>query len=130
MAPLSGTAGSAVLYDAAAGTAAIIGMAEWSVDFTMGEVETTAFGNNWQDYIDGIKGWTFEFSGNHDNGASQTTLRAAVLGGSAVGLRFYDSPTTYWSGSALFNSLGRQIAVDGKSEATYGGVGKGALTYT
>lgn len=132
MAALSGTAGSAVytLAGTVVGTASVVGMSEWSLDFTMNEVETTAFGNDWQDFINGIKGWTGSFSGNHDTDSSQTTLKNAALGGSVMALRLYDSPTTYWSGTAYLNGLGRQISVDGKSEATYDFVGKGALTYT
>lgn len=129
MAALSGTAGSVSYAGTAIGTASIVGISEWSLDFTMNEVETTAFGDSWQDFIDGIKGWSGSFSGNHDTDSSQTTLRNAALGGSAILLRFHDG-NGMWSGTAYLNGLGRQISVDGKSEATYNFVGKGAITYT
>jgi hypothetical protein len=92
-------------------------------------VETTAFGDSWQSFIDGIKGWSGSFSGNHDTDSSQTTLRNAALGGSVVAVRLHDG-SGYWSGTAYLNGVGRQISVDGKSEATYDFVGKGALSYT
>lgn len=130
MAALSGTAGSVAytLAGTVVGTASIVGMSEWSLDFTMNEVETTAFGDSWQTFIDGIKGWSGSFSGNHDTDTSQTTLRNAALGGSVVAIRLHDGSGA-WTGTALLNGLGRQMSVDGKSEATYDFVGKGAISY-
>lgn len=128
MSELSGTAGSVVLYDASAGTAAIIGVSEWSIDFTNNTVETTAFGDTWADRISGIKDWGGSFSGNRDTDTSQTTLVNGALAGSVMGFRFYDAAATYWSGSAILNGFGPSIAVDGKGDVSFDFEGKGALT--
>lgn len=128
MAPLSGTAGSVVLYDASAGTAAIVGMSEWSISLSNNVVETTAFGDQWVDRISGIKDWSLSFSGNRDTDTSQTTLINAALAGSVVGFRTYQSATGYWSGSVILDSMEPSIAHDGKSDISFGGSGKGALT--
>lgn len=127
MAELSGTAGSVVLYDASAGTAAIIGMSEWSLDFSDNVVETTAFGDRFTDRIAGIMDWSLSFSGNRDTDTSQTTLINAALGGSVVAFRAYESATGYWSGSVILDGMSPSIAVDGKGDMSFSGAGKGAL---
>lgn len=128
MAELSGTAGSVVLYDASAGTAAIVGMSEWSIDFSNSAVTTTAFGDVWEDRISGILSWSGSFSGNRDTDTSQTTLVNGALAGSVIGLRLYDAAATYWSGSAILTGMGPSIAVDGKGDMSFDFDGKGALT--
>lgn len=130
MSALSGTAGSVAytLAGTVVGTANIVGIKEWGLDFKMKEVEITTFNNNFQQFINGIQGWTGSFSGNHDTDTTQTTLRNAALGGSVVALRLHDGNGA-WSGTAYLNGLGRKIAADGKSEATYNFVGSGSITY-
>lgn len=128
MAPLSGTAGSVVLYDASAGTAAIVGMSEWSISQSNNVIEVTAFGEDWANRIAGIKDWSLSFSGNRDTDSSQGTLISAALAGSVVGFRAYESSSGYWSGSVILDSMEPSIAHDGKGDISFGGSGKGALT--
>lgn len=127
MSELSGTAGSVVIYDASAGTAAVVGMSEWSISQSNNVIETTAFGEEWVDRIAGIKDWSLSFSGNRDTDSSQGTLISAALAGSVVGFRVYESASGYWSGSVILDSMEPSIAYDGKGDISFGGSGKGAL---
>lgn len=132
MAPLSGLFGSAVItaVGTVPGTAAIIGVGEWTLDIGNNVVDTTAFGDAWRKIINSVREWSVSFSGNRDTDTSQTTLRNAMLGGSVVSLRLYDSPTTYYSGSGILTGLSPSISFDGKGEDSWDLDGDGALTYT
>lgn len=128
MAPLSGTAGSVVYMTG--GTTNIVGIGEWSLDIGMDTVETTDFGDQWRERIAGLRQFSGSFGGRADNDASQTTLRNAMLGGSAVALRLYDSGTTYYNvASAYLTGLSPSITMDGRGDVSYNFEGSGSLTY-
>lgn len=130
MAALSGLNGSAVIYDGSAGTAAIVGIGEWSIDIGHNVVETTGFGQTWKKFITGLREYSGSFSGFQDTSSTNATLRNALLGGSAVGFRFYDSATTYWdAGTILFTGGGHMTSIDGKAEQSWDFQGSDALTY-
>lgn len=126
---LSGTAGSVAYITG--GTTAIGAIKEWSLSLTHNPVETTAFGENWQTYIASIRGATGSFSGNGDNSDSaQTSLRNAMMGGSAVALRFYNGPDWYWeAGTAYLTGNERSISNEGKLELSYDFTVSGVITY-
>lgn len=132
MAPLSGLFGSAVItaVGTVPGTAAIIGVGEWSIDIGNNVVDTTAFGDAWRKIINSVREWSVSFSGNTDTDTQNATLRNAMLGGSVVSLRLYDAPTTYYSGSGILTGLNPAISYDGKGESSWDLDGDGALTYT
>lgn len=133
MAAKSGLFGSAVITIAGTvpGTANIVGIGEWSLDIGHGVVETTAFGDGWKQFIAGIKEYSGSFSGNSDTDSTHTSLRNAMLGGSVVGLRLYDTATTYYTvGTAYLSSGNPTISYDGKGEQGYDFQGVGALSYT
>lgn len=128
MAALSGLSGS-VLY-MTGGTTNIVGIGEWSLDIGMSPVETTAFGDTWKKIIASVREYSGSFSGNADTDSSQTTLRNAMLGGSAIALRLHDSATTYYSvGTAFLTGMNDSISVDGKGERGWDFEGSDALTY-
>ena len=127
---LSGTAGSVVYMTG--GTAVVGAMTEWSLSLSHSPVETTSFGDQWQNYIPSLRNATGSFSGNYDQAdTQQTSLRNAMLGGSAIALRLYDSPTHYWAiGTAYITGHGPSIGNSGKAETSYDFQVSGAPTYT
>lgn len=132
MAPKSGLFGSVVITSAGTvpGTAAVIGMGEWSLDIGHNTVETTAFGDTFKRRITGIREYSGSFSGNDDTDSSNTTLRNAILGGSVIALRLYDGTATYYNcGSVYLEGGNPQISIDGKGEASWDFNGDGTLTY-
>lgn len=128
MAALSGTAGSVVYMTG--GTTLVVGIGEWSLDIGAETVETTAFGDSWRTHIAGIRQFSGSFSGRGETDASAATLRNAVLGGSAIALRLYDSGTTYYNvASAFFTGLSPSVTFDGRADVSYDFQGSGSLTY-
>lgn len=128
MAAQSGLFGSAIYMTG--GTTTIVGIGEWSMDLGMDTVETTAFGDTWKQRLPSIREFSGSFGGNADSDASQASLRNAMLGGSAVALRLYDSATTYWNiGTAYLEGNSNSISIDGKGERSWDFNGHGAPTY-
>ncbi len=132
MAPLSGLFGSVVItaVGTVPGTASIVGISEWSLDLGQDVPEVTAFSNFWKEFIAGLREYSGSFSGFGDTDSSNTTIRNAMLGGSAISLRLYDSGTTYYNiASALLTGQSPSISVDGKGDDSWDFDGDGALTY-
>jgi uncharacterized membrane protein len=126
---LSGTAGSVAYITG--GTAAVGSIKEWSLSLTHNPVETSAFSDEWQTFIASLRGATGSFAGNGDvNDATHTSLRNAMMGGSAVALRFYNGPDWFWeAGTAYLTGNERSISNEGKLELSYDFTVSGAITY-
>ena len=120
MAANSGTAGSVVYMTG--GTTVVGEIAEWRADFSMSPVETTTFGDAWNEFIPSTRGATGSFSGNLDPAdAVQGSVISAMLGGSAIALRLYINTTKYWNiGTAYVNSMGPGISQKGKGDVQFG----------
>jgi hypothetical protein len=127
MAQYSGTAGSVVYMTG--GTTAIGEIMEWSFDPDMSEVEVTAFGDRYGEFIPGINRATGSFSGNFDAAdTSQLALVNSYLGGSAVALRLQQG-AKYWNiGTSYITGFSNSISYDGKGEISYDFRVSGAFT--
>ena len=127
---ISGTLGSVVYMTG--GTAQVGSIKEWSLNISHSPVETTTFGEAWQNYIPSLRNGTGSFSGNADNSDSaQTSLRNALLGGSAIALRLYDGTASYWTvGTAYITGHGPAISNEGKGETSYDFQISGAPSHT
>lgn len=129
MAALSGTAGSVVYIGG--GTAAVAEISEWRLDITMAPVDTTAFGDNWVKFLPSVRAWTGTMSGNFDpSNAVQGSVLSAMLGGSAVDMRFSHSSSGYFRGTAYVNSAGPGISQKGKGDIQFGFTGSSAIALT
>jgi len=130
MAGVSGTFGS-VVYTTG-GTTLVEGIGEWSMDIAMTSNEVSEFGDVWKQKVAGMRDATGSFSGNGvPSGTVQSQLRQAMIGGSAVSFRLYETATNYWTvGSAFMTGVGRSISVQGKLEASYNWESNGAVSYT
>ena len=128
MAALSGTAGSAVYMTG--GTAVIGEVSEWTLTLGMDPVETTAFGDNWDEFLPSVRNASGSFMGNFDPAdAQQLSLVNAFLGGSAIALRLYTSGAKYWNiGTAYQTGLENAISQKGKSDASYSFTVSGPVT--
>ena len=126
--PVSGTAGSVVYMTG--GTTVVGEISEWSLDLAMSPVETTAFGDGWKRSIPSFRSGSGSFMGSHANDdTAQTSLRNAMLGGSAIALRLYEG-TAYWNvGTAYITGNGRSISQSGKAELSYDFEPSGPVTY-
>ena len=127
MAALSGTAGSVLV-----GTALVGEISEWSFDMSHSPVETTAFGDSWQEYIPSLRGASGSFSGNFDSAdTAQTSLTNAFLAGSAVALKLYVSATKYFTaGTAYLTGQTNNISVAGEADVSWSFQNSGPVTFT
>lgn len=126
---LSGTAGSVVYMTG--GTTMVGSLSEWSLDLSHSPVNTTSFGNQWEEYIPAIRGATGSFSGNfYHTDTAQGDLNTAMLGGSAVALRLYVAPTKYYNiGTSYLTGQGVSISNAGKAETSFDFQVSGAVTF-
>jgi hypothetical protein len=126
---LSGTAGSVVYMTG--GTTTVGSIAEWSLDLSHSPVETTAFGDVWQNYIPSLRNATGSFSGNfYDGDTAQGNLISSMLAGSAVAFRLYVSGSKYFNvGTAYLTGHGPSISNDGKAETSFDFQVSGPVTF-
>jgi hypothetical protein len=119
MGAYSGTAGSVVYLTG--GTTLVNEIAEWSLDIAMSPVETTAFGDQWADFVPSIRNATGSFSGNWEGtAAAQSSLETAMLGGVAVALRLYVAGTTYYNvPTAYLTGQGNSVSQTGKADVSW-----------
>jgi hypothetical protein len=119
MAPLSGTAGSVVYMTG--GTTVVGEISEWSLNAGMDTVETTAFGDNWEESIASVRNATGSFAGNFDPAdTAQGSVVTNFLNGSAIALRLYASGTKYWNiGTAFVTGMKSAISQKGKGEISF-----------
>lgn len=129
MGALSGTAGS-VVYTTG-GTTAVGNLTEWRIDVAMSPQEITAFGDNWQKFLPSVRGATGTFQGNFDDtDTAQTSLRNAMLGGSAVALRLYVSNSKYFNvGTAYLSNMGPGISQMGKGDVQFSFTASDAVSF-
>lgn len=126
---LSGTLGSVVYLTG--GTTTVGAIKEWSLSLSHNPVETTAFGDVWQTYIPSLRNATGSFAGNYDTSDTvQTSLRNAMLGGSALALRLYVNGSNYFNvGTAYLTGNNPAISNDGKAENAFDFQVSGAVTF-
>lgn len=102
------------------GSVVLANITEWSISgFTMGTLETTAFGTTIKTFIADESGdpGTIAFSGNYD--PADSTGQAAIdalctAGTTATNLYLYAKPSTFWrvgSGGNIITTKGKAITL-------------------
>lgn len=115
MAAINGSGGKVML-----GSVTIASITEWSLSgFTMGTLETTAFGDTIKTFIPDDTGdpGTISFSGNYDPSDSegQRALDAlCVAGTTSTDLYLYANTNTFWrvgSGGEIITTKGKAVTL-------------------
>jgi hypothetical protein len=125
MARIAGRRGRIYAGIAAAGTAEPIAfLNKWSINFTVGKIDVTAFGDANKTSLAGLPDATGDFGGFYDNASAQ--LYTAATDGTAR--KFYLYPDTdlnsqYFFGTAIFDfnidgSVEGAVNVGGSWEAS------------
>lgn len=115
MAAISGKGGKVML-----GSVTVANIKEWSLSgFTMGTLETTAFGTTIKTFIEDGTGdpGTVSFSGNYD--PADTTGQAAidalcVAGTTSTNLYLYANTSTFWrvgTGGNIITTKGKAVTM-------------------
>ena len=113
MARKHGRNGRLYVAVASGGTAEPVAfLRDWSIDFSVDNVEVTAFGDTNKVYVAGLPDSSGSFSGFFDSATAQ--LYTAATDGVARNFYLYPdtADATYWYGTALFD-FSVASAVDG-----------------
>ncbi|MEA1961279.1 MAG: phage tail tube protein [Bacillota bacterium] len=105
---------------------------DWSLDLGADTIDVTALGDEWKNYIAGLKEWSASAEGSfaiHTDTNGQAALQTAFLNGSEVALKLYLNATNYYSGSAYISSLSVEDPVDDAVNVSFEFQGTGALSY-
>jgi len=105
----------------------------WSLELSMDALETTALGDDWKNYIAGLKEWSASAEGDysiHTDTTGQKALQDAYLGGTVVTVKLYVNDSSYYSGEAFIASMSVEDPVDDVVSISLEFTGNGALSFT
>lgn len=110
----------------------VIGIKNWSLELSLDTLETTALGDDWKNYITGLKEWSASSEGDYEvpiDGQGQAALQYAFLHGSTITLKLYVDDKNYYTGEAYINSLSIEDPVDDVVSISIECTGTGELTF-
>jgi len=113
--------------------ATVVGIKNWSLELSLDTLETTALGDEWKNYITGLKEWTASSEGDYEVGTDtngQKALQDAYLSGDTVDIKLYVDDTHFYSGEAYINSLSVEDPVDDVVNISIEFTGSGELSFT
>lgn len=116
----------------AASTTKVVGIKNWSLELSLETLETTALGDDWKNYITGLKEWTASSEGDYEvptDTAGQKALQTAYLNGSTVVVKLYVDGSNYYTGEAYISSLSIEDPVDDVVSISIEFTGTGPLTF-
>jgi predicted secreted protein len=109
-----------------------VGIKNWSLELSLDTLETTALGDDWKNYITGLKEWSASSEGDYEvpvDADGQQALQDAFLNGTTVTVKLYVDGTNYYKGEAFINSLSIEDPVDDVVSISIEFTGTGALTF-
>ena len=110
----------------------VVGIKNWSLELSLDTLETTALGDDWKNYITGLKEWSASSEGDYEvpvDTDGQKALQDAFLNGTTVTVKLYVDGTNYYQGEAYINSLSIEDPVDDVVSISIEFTGTGALTF-
>ena len=127
---VAGKNGKVVIGESA--TKKVVGIKNWSLELSLDTLETTALGDDWKNYITGLKEWSASSEGDYEvpvDADGQQALQDALLNGTTVTVKLYVDGTNYYKGEAFINSLSIEDPVDDVVSISIEFTGTGALTF-
>ena len=127
---VAGKNGKVVIGESA--TKKVVGIKNWSLELSLDTLETTALGDDWKNYITGLKEWSASSEGDYEvpvDADGQQALQDAFLNGTTVTVKLYVDGTNYYKGEAFINSLSIEVPVDDVVSISIEFTGTGALTF-
>jgi hypothetical protein len=106
--------------------AAVTGIRNWTLDYTVDTVDTTDFADaGTATYTPTISRWSGTFAGLKD-GVPQTLGTSST----AITIKLYETQeaSEFWTGSCFITGVSSSVAFDGAVEYSYTFQGTGALT--
>ncbi|MCR4436641.1 MAG: phage tail tube protein [Clostridiales bacterium] len=114
------------------GTNNVTEIKNWSLDLGLDTIDTTALGDEWKNFIAGLKEWSASAEGSWNvamDAQGQKALQDAYLSGATVSLKLYVDAAHYYSGEAFISSLSVEDPVDDTVNVSFEFQGTGALSY-
>lgn len=114
------------------GSKKVVGIKNWSLELSLDTLETTALGDDWKNYITGLKEWSASSEGDYEvpvDTDGQAALQEAFLNGTTVTVKLYVDGTNYYTGEAYINSLSIEDPVDDVVSISIEFTGTGELTF-
>ncbi len=128
---IAGKSGKLAIGDSTPAT--VVGIKNWSLDLSVDAMETTALGDDWKNYISGLKEWTASAEGDfavETDTTGQEVLQEAFLNGTEVTVNLHVNDTNYYSGLAIITSLSVEDPVDDVVSISMDFTGNGELSFT
>lgn len=113
-------------------TKKVVGIKNWSLELSLDTLETTALGDDWKNYITGLKEWSASSEGDYEvpvDEQGQAALQKAFLDGTTVTIKLYVDEKNYYTGEAYINSLSIEDPVDDVLSISIEFTGTGALSF-
>lgn len=114
------------------GNQKVAAIKNWSLELSLETLETTALGDDWKNYITGLKEWTASSEGDYEvptDTQGQATLQEAYLAGTTVTVKLYVDGTNYYQGTAYISSLSIEDPVDDVVSISLELTGTGELSF-
>lgn len=127
---VAGKNGKVVIGSSA--TKKVVGIKNWSLELSLETLETTALGDDWKNYIAGLKEWTASSEGDYEvpvDTEGQAALQNAFLEGTTVTVKLYVDAKNYYQGEAYISSLSIEDPVDDVVSISIEFTGTGALSF-
>ncbi len=122
---VAGKGGKVVIGDGAAKK--VVGIKSWSLELSLDTLETTALGDDWKNYITGLKEWSASSEGDYEvpvDEEGQAALQSAFLNGTTVVVKLYVDGKNYYMGEAYIED-----PVDDVVSISIEFTGTGALSF-
>lgn len=110
----------------------VVGIKNWSLDLSVDTLETTALGDDWKNYMAGLKEWTASAEGDYNvitDEVGQKALQEAYFSATTVDVLLYVNDTNYYTGEALISSLSVEDPVDDVVSISFEFTGSGAISF-
>ena len=114
------------------GNQKVAAIKNWSLELSLETLETTALGDDWKNYITGLKEWTASSEGDYEvptDTQGQAALQDAYLAGTTVIVKLYVDGTNYYQGTAYISSLSIEDPVDDVVSISLELTGTGELSF-
>ena len=110
----------------------VVGIKNWSLELSLDTLETTSLGDDWKNYITGLKEWSASSEGDYEvpgDEKGQAALQEAFLSGATVTVKLFVDEKNYYTGEAYINSLSIEDPVDDVVSISIECTGTGALSF-
>lgn len=114
------------------GNQKVAAIKNWSLELSLETLETTALGDDWKNYITGLKEWTASSEGDYEvptDTQGQAALQEAYLAGTTVIVKLYVDNANYYQVTAYISSLSIEDPVDDVVSISLELTGTGELSF-